>query len=195
MSTLNSTGLFNYTTDDPPTSPEPIPPAQVTITSIPFTDADVAAQSTGSPLGIWNDFRVTNRYESDKHRYMMGIASPDGFAGATVAFVQTTSPTLLWICDWTSSKAANTPEIPSNVPIDSKWILLDEHYEPAHLLLMAGGNRALYRISGTYVYGHKNPSSVVVNNINYARPPWMSNVFDRTVATAKMQAGVIDGTA
>lgn len=144
--------------------------------------------------GIWNDYVCRQRYESDKHTYMAGITSPGGFQSASVAFFRLANTTLLRIVDWTAYKTGTQPEIPSSIPLDTNWVILDEFYEPAEVTIPADGSQPCYRISGTYIYGHKNPAAVVVNNINYARPPWVQDIFDRTMPTSKLQQNLADGT-
>lgn len=170
-----------------------IPVAQINVGTLFPTSQDALflGPNNASP-GIFNDYMVLSHYEGDKHRYMMGVTSPNGFQGNSVAFVQLASPTLLWIADWTASKVGSQPEMPSTTPADPNWVFLDEQHEPAMITLMADGRSVLYRISGIYIYGHKNPSENVITHVNFGRPPWMQDTTDRQVSLGKMQGSIID---
>lgn len=165
----------------------------------PPTDFGAQFVDDGTDLNIETDYQVVNRYEKDRHVYMMGVTSPGfgyspglGLAGIGPAFVQMAAPTLLWVSRWTACRYNTTPKIPDPTPTDPNWILLDEHYEPTAVTLAADGVTPRYRISGTYVYGHKNPAAVTVNNINYARPPSVENTVVRNVPTASLEQQIIN---
>ena len=136
---------------------------------------------TDSKDGIWQDYEIRSRFESDKHRYMMGITSPDGFQGDSAAFVQLAAPTLVWIVDWTASKMGSKPSIPDTDMKEKEWVFLDEHIEPGMIIVGPDGTTPLYRISGTYFYGARKPSANVVNNTKFSRPPFIDNSFSRTI--------------
>ena len=135
---------------------------------------------------LFTDYLITTHYEKSRHIYRMGITSPSKFQGDSVAFIQLAAPTLLWICDWTASSINKQPEVPNPNPSDPNWVLLDDRYEPASLALAPDGVTPLYRISGTYVYGHKNPDDFTPNNISFPCPPWMDpSGIDRTMPIGK----------
>lgn len=147
----------------------------IEIGTIDPTDQNADYIGTDGSLSFYTDYMITNRFESDRHIYMLPISSPGGFNGSQAAFAQLASPTLLWIADWTASRYQTPPEIPDSASLDPNWILLDDHYEPAMLAMAADGQTRLYRISGTYVYGCRNPSTAPVNDIQFGRPPWMED--------------------
>ena len=182
--------------DNPLTPIQPIVEATVTVGQINSDDQNALYANLSSDKSIWTDYLITSRYESDKHIYMMPVSSPNGFQGASVAFCQMANPTLLWIVDWTAAKfvgdPSDKPEIPSTVTVDPQWILLDQHYETAPLALGPDGTTPLYRISGTYVYGHTNPSLDVIDNVTFPRPPWLDDVFDRTLPISTFTAKLFD---
>ncbi len=154
---------------------------------------DQAAQFlTANDRSIYTDYRVMNRFEADGHKYMLGITSPGGFNGGSAAFVQLAAKTLLWISDWTASRMGDFPIIPNPEPVDTSWVLLDEHVEPAQLSVAADGVTPFYRISGTYVYGHKNPAATTIRDIMFPRPPWLADAFPRTMSNSQMQQGIIN---
>lgn len=200
-----------------------IPPAQgiiigggasVSIGIVRTDDAESKFINDKVPSGVVVDYRVRSIYESDKHRYMLPVTSPDGFQGDSVAFVQLASPTLLWVVDWTASRAATPPDVPAadivaraalrgavlggaglageGLQATREWVLLDQHLEPNMITVMTEGNIPLYRISGIYVYGHRRPNADVAKNIKYPRPPWLKDEFDRTMPTGKFKHGLID---
>lgn len=137
--------------------------------------------------GVFTDYKIIHRIESDGQRFMMPVTSPDGFDGDAVAFVQLAGGTVLWIVDWTAEKVNAQPSLPDPDLGDENVVLLDKHWEPTNLLLKPSGNGAIvYRISGTYVYGLKNPN---LFKMYYSRPPWMAKV--PCEVTAKFKKGII----
>lgn len=182
---------------DVPDSTE-VPPAVVTVSPFPFTNSDgkFAADPGSEDVSIFTDFLVVSKLEKDHHRYMMGVTSPGGNTdGTLVSFVQLASPTLLWICDWTAEKWEECPSIPDPKPNDSDWILLDEFVEPGMVVVTANGVTPKYRISGTYVYGHKRPNPNILRNANFSLPPWLQDVFNRTVPDNALTKNLIDSPA
>lgn len=145
--------------------------------------------------GIWVDYLVVNRYEKDYHRYMMGITSPDGFLGDSAAFVQLASPTLLWVADWTAAKYGERPKIPDPVQRIDDWVLLDEQYEPSMLAVASDGVTPIYRISGTYVYGHRRPSLDTINDLVFPQAPWITDGLTRTVDPDQLDQDIISNNS
>lgn len=165
-------------------------PAVVLEGSIPYTDN--AAQYSQNAVGVWLDCMVNNRYEHDNRTYMMGVASPSGFGGQSTAFVKLASTTLLWVSDWTVATLGRKPKIPPPQSANSNWVLLDHWEEPCMITVAADGVSPLYRISGTYFYGCKNPATA---QISHGRPPWLSDSFDRSVDQNEFETGIIDSSA
>jgi hypothetical protein len=50
----------------------------------------------------------------------------------------------------------------------------------------------LYRISGTYFYGHKNPSEKTFPDMVFPRPAWAEDGYDRSVPSSILQQGIIN---
>lgn len=167
---------------------DPISNVTVTIGDLETTTGALYIEQQNSE--IWTDYMSFNRYETDEHRYMMGVASPNGFQGKSVAFVQLASKTLLWICDWTACKMNSQPEIPDPAPPNSDWILLAEYPELARVGVGPDGRTPIYRMSGVYVYGHVGPSDVTVDDVSFPRPPWLENSLDCNMPTEKLTAGL-----
>lgn len=143
-------------------------------------DPETIFNGVGTQGSVFTDYQIKGRFESDKHIYMVPITSPDGFQNASVAFVKLASPTLLYIVDWTALKIMEQPEIPNPTPpSNSNWILLDEIYEPASIITTpeGGATEAVYRISGTFVYGNRRPNIIPVQDIIFGRPPFLKDVF------------------
>jgi len=183
-----------YTTQNPnaPRNRSVRPPV-VTIGNIPPDSASTKYNTGSNPLSQWTDYKIRNRFEKDYHRYMLGITSPAGFQGATVAFTQLANPTLLWISEWTASRFNEKPQIPNPAPVDNNWVLLDEEVSPVMVVTNpADGTTPLYRISGIYVYGHKQPDSVTVNNAIFPRPPWLDDAFSRNVPPSLLTQNLIN---
>ena len=138
--------------------------------------------------GIFQDYWMVFRYEKDKQRWMMPVCSPNGFDGDSVAFVQLAADTLLLVIDWTAEKAGQKPSIPKAELSDPNWILLDDQQEPAQLQKKPSGE-VVFRISGCYVYGSKNPSQAI---LHYPRPPWMSKSKCEHVDETQYQPDIIE---
>lgn len=159
-------------------------------------DDSSAKYKEGDTQAIWADYTIVNRYEKDRHVYMMGVTNTEGYqtdtGKATVAFVQMASGTLLWICDWTAARAKEMPPVPNPTPVDPNWILLDDHFELHNPGLAKDGVNPVYRISGTYVYGHINPNKETILSTNFPRAPWMEDFMTRTLTTAVFENGISD---
>lgn len=182
--------------DDPAADINAVAASVIIATEIPPDNFDVNFVLDDDPKdSFWTDFRCRNRYEKDGHLYMMGLSSPLGLQGQTCAFVQLTAPTLLWVADWTAARVGLPPRVPSPSVLlkNPNWVLLDEHYEPTALTLVADGTLPLYRLSGTYVYGHKKPDANTVLNLSFARPPWVDESLDRGLSTGLLTPDLITG--
>lgn len=147
--------------------------------------------------GIWENFVIHNHYEKDRKIYQLGITSPAGFAGQSVAFVQLAAPTLLWICDWAIIREGTAPIVPDPNPEVSSWVLLDDWWDTDPIQVAdATAQIPSYAISGTYIYGNTNPANKTNQNIVYPIAPWINvNVITsdlRTVSDALLTKGLID---
>lgn len=167
------------------------------VSTIIDNDDDYLPSTTN---GMWSTCFVTNRYEKDRHRYYLGVTSPGGFQGSSTAFVQITNPTLLWICDWMVEKQGGKPQVPNPTPQDTNWVLLDDWWEPDFVdVAGADGTTSLYRIYGTYIYGHKNPNADTNLNITFPLAPWINQskvtASDRTVPNSLFLDGISDTAA
>lgn len=146
--------------------------------------------------GVWEDYVVISHFMRSENVYMMGLTSPRSFQGDSVAFCQLASPTLLWVCDWTAARWGKQPVIPSTVSQNANWIFMYKANELRDVKPAADGKIALYRISGTYVYGHRNPNADPdsVNEISFPRPPWLIDTLTagRRVPPNSLQKNIID---
>ncbi len=170
-----------------------MPTTNATVVEAPIdiSDPGVKYADSPNPLAVYSDYTIYCKYISNKHKYMLGITSPNGFQGARAAFVELASPTLLWVADWTALQSFETPKMPDPDPRDPNWILLDESYEPTSLVVYDDGSTPAYRISGTYVYGCVVPETQVIRNVSYPRPAWLDDAFERTIPTSALTAGLI----
>lgn len=166
--------------------------AQAVFGSNPPTDG--AAQfSVQGDQGIWEDWYVRNTYPSSRHRYQLPLTSPNGFQGASCAFVQLAAPTAAWVCDWSCEYRTNPgdyPRYPDPVPNLNNIVLLDVVLMPDMVEQGADGTSTMYRISGTYYYGYKDAKKAV---FYHGRPPWMSQKVPRTVVQSKQTRDIIAG--
>jgi len=130
---------------------------------------------------VWGDYKLRNHYIKDGRTWMMGVTAPPNYNGDTAAFVQLAMPTLLWICEWTALRSVTRPLIPNPTLVGSEWVLLDEYYAPFMIGTAVDQITPLYRIAGRFVYGHKRPSAATIDNVRFPLPPWLDDVFNRTV--------------
>lgn len=166
--------------------------AQIAVGNVSVSDNDAKWSDIAiGGDGIITDYQINGHYEKDGKRYMAGVSSPDGFRGNAAAFFQLAAPTLLWIVDWTAAKWGAQPEVPDpDGLVNSDWILLDDMYQPVSIVIGADGVSPFYRLSGTYVYGCRRPSDKTIDDIIFGRPPWLQDVFDRTMPRAKLMEGL-----
>ncbi len=187
--------MSSFTNENPDSLVQTNPTAaNLTVAPISFgevgdTDAKFIANGPGDDVPT--RFLIKNRYEKDRHIYMMGITSPNGFDGAKAAFVQLASPTLLMVTDWTVARFNKKPRIPDSALVDPNWVLLDEMPETDAVTVGPDGITPLYSISGVYVYGCRNPNSNLYNNVNFPRPAWLADVFIRTINSQDLEQGLI----
>ncbi len=170
-------------------------PLEIEVGDVEFNFGEGGSQSPViNPANIVEPYyKIVNKYERDLHRYMMGITSPNGFQDASVAFVQLASPTLLWVAEWVASSIGGKPSIPDMSVRNPDWVLLDEWQIPGMVDVMKNGQTIYYPHAGVYVYGHKNPSSVMINDINYACPPWIEpSAITRNVEQQQLNPNMID---
>lgn len=154
--------------------------------------SDFLGQCKAPYAGIWEDYYIQNSYETDGHIYQMGISSPNGFAGQSVAFVQLASNTLLWTCNWITTMQGASPTLPDPITLnDGNWILLDQHIEPQMVDLLPDGESYVYTIRGTYYYGHTNPDQA---QVVYPAAPWLLDIDPalRLVTPLQFQGGLTD---
>ena len=167
---------------------EAVDPAVVTFGSMTLGKATLFNDKAVKEL--YADYYIKSYYEFDQHRYMMPITSPGGFKGDKTAFVQLAAATCLWICDWTGDRRGGHPDYP-RAWIESQnpnLVLLDMHYNPEMLELMADGVTLKYRLSGTYVYGFKDSEKT---ELHFGRPPWMQSKVNITVNALHMKDDLI----
>lgn len=141
--------------------------------------------------GIWEDWFIRSEYISDYHRYMLPLTSPEGFQGATCAFVQLAAPTTLWVVDWTCEKRTSPgdyPVYPDPQPTKPNIVLLDIKIMPDMVNMGADGVSPIYRLSGVYTYGFKDPTKA---KMYHGRPPWMNQSVPRNVLDNYKRRGII----
>lgn len=191
-----SSPLYNFAASNPPEGNRTAPRVSITVGSISVDDNAGKFIANANPSSIFTDYIINQRYEQDRHIYMLPIASPVCFLGGTAAFVQLAAPTLLRIVDWTAARMNQQPTIPNPASFDPDWILMDILPETAMITVAIDGVTPLYRISGTYVYGHRRPSDNPFNNISYARPPWLRDdfTFGRLQPSSTLQGNLSEVT-
>lgn len=142
--------------------------------------------------GVWEYYFIKNSYDTDQHVFQMGVTSPSGFNGSTVAFVQTAAPTLVWTCEWSARRQGSLPSIPDPIDlVDKEWVLLHTQIEPEIVDVLPDGFTYVYTISGIYWYGHANPSQV---QMFYPKAPWLAdtNPEGRAIDVLSLESGLTD---
>lgn len=170
---------------DNPKSPVSFGSANVTIAEFNVSPDDHFAKflneqiTDRDPSDFIADYLIRNYYVGDKHVYMSSLTVADEDSesstldGDTVAFCQIANASLIWVCEWTACKVGSKPQIPSVDPDDPNFILLDEHYEVPEAPLIANGFDQIWRISGTFWFGHRKPSSNLMKHVRWPLPPWV----------------------
>ena len=183
--------VLPFTTDNPPSVQSYSPPAaQINVADLTFTeDANFQVPVNAPPT---TDYMIVNRYERDGHKYVMGVTSPRGFQGRSVSIVQLASPTLILISQWTACQFRKKPDAPDPASQDYNWILLDIWPETVMETVGPDGVTPLWRLTGTYVYAHVNPSQNVFSDIVFPRPPWLKDNFARNYPLTNLQQGLIN---
>ena len=132
----------------------------------------------------YTDFVFKSKVCKDRRIHNLGVTSPGGFAGSSTVFVQLSAPTLLWVMRWTACRFGQIPEVPEPEPQSgSTWVLLKDSYEPGTVVLGTDGATGLYRISGTYLYGARNPQPATVLNLRFSVPPWLKPIDFTTIVS------------
>lgn len=144
--------------------------------------------------GWHTDYVVINRYCADPAVVMLGVASPQGFAGQNAAFVQLAAETLTWVADWTACRQGSRPTVPDPTPQNSDWVLLMKTPELHSLGLAADGVTPVYRISGSYVYGKRRTDTDTYSQVEFPVGPWMDKVDPTGVSSDLLEKGILDGT-
>ena len=161
------------------------------VTSLP----NLASNDDGQYIhdtGIWEDYFIQNSYDTDQHVFQLGVTSPTGFNGATVAFVQTAAPTLIWTCEWSARKQGDLPSLPDPIDlVDDNWVLLHTQIEPEIVDVLPDGTTYVYTIRGTYWYGHANPAQA---QMFYPKAPWLAdtNPDGRAIDILSFESGLTD---
>lgn len=197
----------------PPTTPNnpghgtfpPLSPGSPNPGWLSVTVGKIAVTGTTSYLGqddpvtpsVWTDYLVVNRFERDKGRYVEGTTSPGGADGlGSVAVVQIKNDTLIWVSDWSAKKSGKPPAVPDVNVLDTNFVLLDEWYEPTMVDAHPDGESPKYRISGTFVFAHLNPSQFDSRTyVFWGLAPWLApGVFRQNLLASDAQTGIIDTT-
>lgn len=180
---------------NPPVGNNPdITAAQITVVqTIDATDNNAKFSDVGSKF--FTDYMVESKYEFDYRRYLMGVTAEQGFAGNSAAIVQLASPTLLLIVNWTAASADEMPSIPNPNLNNQKWILLDQHLEPAPVSSLPDGETAIYRISGVIVLANLNPDMQnPLGDVTFPKMPWIQDGFARTLSQSMYDSSILENT-
>lgn len=153
---------------------------------------DLSLYNQEDSESVITDFEIHHHYERDLHLYMMGIASPQGFQGNRAAFVQLASPTLMWIADWTGARFLEKPMVPDPISVSSEWVLMDVWMNPAQIVIGQDGTTPLFRLTGTYIFGHQNPGPNFYSNVSFPVAPWFTSTG--FVSLRSINAGDLDKT-
>lgn len=192
--------MATYTETNPDVGPLDNPEVQINIGKIEFDDNGGKFIDDVQGSGLFTDCFIRNRYEKNPHTFMLPITSPNGFQNQKAAFVRLAEPTLVWISEWTIAKLGEKPIVPNPAPASSNWVLISanpaigESYDLPTILVGPDGVTPLYRISGTYIYGCKNPDQDTIVDTNWPRMPWVVDDFDRSLSSSLFASNIIDTT-
>lgn len=164
-------------------------PLSVTIGEIDFDDE--LGKYQDAEIGVWTDYKTSCSYQNDRQTWMLPVASPSGFTGSSVGFCKLASPTLTLLVNWTACKFGTQPKVPDNTLDNANWVFLSSVVNPAMVTVGPDGVTPLYRVTGMYVYGLKNPSSGILTDVSFPKPPWLDDSIDRSMPAAKLEKGLI----
>lgn len=182
--------------DSEPEANQAAPEASVTIADVPLVDDQGAIfASPGGDADIYTDYVVENRYAYSPGKRMLGVTAPQPYRGASAAFVTLRKPTLLWTADWTAARFNAQPDVPDPAAVDSEWVLLSVTPVSRNVTVGSDGKHKLYRISGTYVYGHKNPGDDAFARVQFGLPPYLSDGAPPLFRQSAKKGGIMEGTA
>lgn len=142
--------------------------------------------------GVFIEYFFENSYENDRHTYMASQTSETPFNNSLVGFVRIGAPTTLWICEWTACQLGAKPLAPDPVPQSTGWVLLDIQPRLAGVSIATDGVSKLYRISGVYVYGQKNPNADVFQDAVFPLYPWVVDDEPRQMLNSDLKVGMTD---
>lgn len=184
--------------------PEPLAPeVEIDVGEVTPTAQNAKFNTGSNPSAVWTDYYIQCRLEKDYHRFVLGVCSPKGLLGLSqgpsVAIVQLTAPTVVWVADWTAARSLSKPKVPSPGQIsagtDANWVILDERLEPGMVAAEPNGTTPMYRINGTYVYGALKPDVYLNRDAVFPLPPWLDkSAFDREVSDDMFEQGLINTT-
>jgi hypothetical protein len=163
---------------------------RVRVGALPAEPPDAYAEPAADATSIFDDYEIRSKFLKQRQTWMLPVAKPTGFGGQSAAFVQLAAPTLVWVCDWTVRKTGAPPEVPDPTSRDPNWVFLYELWEPNMIELNADGATPTYRLSGCYLYGAKTPQSETYLDVKFPRPPWMDDVFPRTIGRERLVAAL-----
>lgn len=122
--------------------------------------------------GIYSYYKIMLRYEEDNNQAVLTEQKESGLTH----FIPLSGQTLRLIAEWSAERAGEPPQLPPKKPgsSDTNTVYLRGAWDPCTLDLAEDGVTLLYRTSGRYEYGFKDPSKV---NTGAAVPPWLAELM------------------
>jgi hypothetical protein len=181
--------------DGEPAATQPTPEASIAVADVPLVDDNEAIfANPPDDAAIYTDYVVENRYAYDQGKRMMGVTSPQPYRGASAAFVTLRKPTLVWTADWTAARFHVQPDVPDPASVSGDWVLLHARPVSRNVTVGSDGKTKLFRISGTYVYGHKNPGDDVFASVQFGLPPYLADGAPPLFQQSAKKGGIMEGT-
>jgi hypothetical protein len=126
------------------------------------------------PGGPYNSWAMRSAYQNEKNILQLPVAKE----GALPVFLKLAAGTLTRVVEWTVSRAGARPKIPDPESSDPNLVLLRADITPESVELAGDGQTPVYRISGRYTYGAKDPDQVKLTG---GVPPFLGRQAAREV--------------
>lgn len=177
-----------------------VAPAEVFTTALlPDGNSSLLKATTGA--GLYTNYLVTKRLENPPHVFQMPVAKMVSSPAASSVFIQTAAPAARMYVDWTAERVGGQPDLPTpnlrkpdGTP-DTNAVLVGKTFGAANVEHGGDGENARYTISGTYIYGFKDPDVVTLTP---AMTPYLqlsSIQAQMTLKAIQFKTGLIDAAS
>lgn len=142
--------------------------------------------------GVWKDFQMSTTYQMDPGVLQIPVAGPDGTPSV---FVKTHARTMRKIVSWRAMKQGDQPDMPDPNAIGNNDVFVGFTMPVIAPVLDASGLRHFWSVSGTYVYGMRQPISPTVSGLPAgASPVDMTSVTQNVLPAYLFRNDLLMGT-